>query len=292
MGIVITTPTGHIGGKLTELLLAENADLTLLVRDPAKLSEDVRRRVTVKQGDLTDADFVQQATEGAAALFFLPPPNFAAPDAVAYYGALRQSAANAVTANQIPRIVFISSGGGGNRQAGLVTETFKMEDALNATGANVLSLRCGSFMENFFNYAPTLKSDGAWYGMNHPDLKTPFVATQDIAAVAARKLLNPDWQGQTFLAVHGAADLTPTEAAEILTEATGKTLRYVQVPPEATRQAMLGFGASESIADSYIEMLTAFDAGIYAAEPRTPETTTPTTLGEWGRANLKPLLNA
>ena len=84
MGMVITTSTGHIGGKLTEILLAENADLTLIVRDPAKLSEDVRRRVTVKQGDLMDAEFVQKATEDADALFFLPPPSFTATDAAAY----------------------------------------------------------------------------------------------------------------------------------------------------------------------------------------------------------------
>ena len=292
MSIVITAPTGHIGGKLTEILLAENADLTLIVRDPAKLSEDIRSRVTVKQGDLADAEFVAKATEGADALFWLNPPNFTAPDVSAYYESLRQSAVKAITANKIPRVVHISSGGGGNRQAGLITETFKTEDALNATGAHALSLRAGSFMENFLSYLPTLKNDGAWYGLNRPDLKLPFVATQDIAAVAARKLLHPDWQGQTFLAVHGAADLTPTEAMEILTETTGKTLKYVQVPAEAMRQTLLGFGASESIVAGYIEMLTAFDTGIYAAEPRTVETTTPTTLAEWSAANLKPALNA
>ena len=292
MGMVITTSTGHIGGKLTEILLAENADLTLIVRDPAKLSEDVRRRVTVKQGDLMDAEFVQKATEDADALFFLPPPSFTAPDAAAYYGTLRHAAANAVAVNKIPRVVFISSGGGGSPQAGLVTETFKTEDALNATGANVLSLRCGSFMENFLAYLPTLKNDGAWYGIVSPDLKTPFVATQDIAAVAARKLLHPDWQGQTFLAIHGAADLTPTQAMEILTETTGKALRYVQVPVEAIRQSLLGFGASASMVGGYIEMFKAFDTGIYGAEPRTAETTTPTTLAEWALAHLKPLLSA
>jgi hypothetical protein len=44
--------------------------------------------------------------------------------------------------------------------------------------------------------------------------------------------------------------------------------------------------------DAYIAMFMAFNAGIYAAEPRAAETTTPTTLAEWSRAHLKPLLNA
>ena len=240
MSIVITTPTGNIGSKLVEKLLAEKQDLTLIVRDPSKLSDDVRGAVTVKQGDLADAAFVREATEGAEALFWLSPPNEAAPDINAFYSSLYSSAAGAVTANQIPYVVLISGGGGGRRDAGTASQLFATEDALNATGANVLSLRCGYFMENFLTSLPTLKSDGAWYGINRPDLAVPYVATQDIAAVAARKLLARDWTGQSFVAVHGAADVTFAEAASILTDVTGKTIRYVQVPAEGMLQALLG----------------------------------------------------
>ena len=291
MSIVITAPTGKIGSKLVQNLLAENAELTLIVRDPAKLSEDVRRRTTVQQGDQTDADFMKAATEGADALFWLSPPNFTAPNVKEYYTALHDAAAGAITANKIPHTVLISSGGGGHRNAGMVTRIFETEDALNATGANVLSLRCGSFMENFLSYLPTLQRDGAWYGLNRPDLPVPFVATQDIAAVAARKLLHRDWQGQSYLAVQGAADLTLQEAASILTETTGKSIRYVQVPAAAVLQSFEAMGASADIAQNMVAMFEAFGAGAYTAEARTPETTTPTTLAEWSRTNLKPLLS-
>ncbi|MBC8104380.1 MAG: NAD(P)H-binding protein, partial [Cytophagales bacterium] len=238
MSIVITTPTGNIGSKLVEKLLAEGQNLTLIVRDPAKLSDDVRGAVTVKQGDLTDAAFVRTATEGAEALFWLSPPNLTVPDVHAFYSSLYSAAAEAVTANRIGHVVLISGGGGGRRDAGTASHLFATEDALNATGANVLSLRCGYFMENFLTYLPTLKSDGAWYGLNRPELAVPFVATQDIATVAARKLLQRDWTGQSHVAVHGAADVTFAEAASILTDATGKTIRYVQVPAEGMLHAL------------------------------------------------------
>ncbi len=290
MGIVITAPTGNIGSKLTELLLAENQNLTLIVRDPAKLSAEVRNRTTVKQGDLTDAKFVQQATEGADALFWLSPPSLEAPDISAYYAALYGAAAGAVKANQIPHVVLLSGGGGGPRDAGIATQLFLTEDALNATGANVLSLRCGLFMENFLWYLPTIKSDGAWYGINRPELPVPLVATRDIAAVAAQKLLHRDWQGQSFLAVQGPADITLAEAAAVLTETLGKTVRYVQVPAEAMTGSLLGMGASPDAAHNLVTMFQAFETGSYAEEPRTPETTTPTTLAEWSRTVLRPLL--
>jgi uncharacterized protein YbjT (DUF2867 family) len=291
MSIVITAPTGHIGSKLVRDLLAENAVLTLIVRDPAKLSDEVRHRTAVQHGDLTDAEFVRAATEGADALFWLSPPNFTATNVEAYYAALRDAAAGAIAANKIAHTVLISSGGGGHRNAGMVTRVFETEDALNATGENVLSLRCGFFMENFLAYLPTLQRDGAWYGLNRPDLPVPFVATQDIAAVAARKLLHRDWQGASYLAVHGAADLTLQEAASILTETTGKPIRYVQVPAEAVRQSLEAMGASADVARNMVAMFEAFEAGAYTAEARTPETTTPTTLAEWSRTNLKPLLS-
>ena len=290
MRIAITAPTGNIGSKLTQDLLATDAELTLLVRDPARLSAETRGRAQVKQGDLTDADFVRDATTGADALFWLSPPTLEAADIAAYYGALYNAAAGAVKANYIPHVVLISGGGGGRRDAGTASYLFETEDALNATGANVLSLRCGLFMENFLWYLPTIQGQGAWYGLNRPDLSVPFVATQDIADVAARHLKHLDWQGQSYLAVHGAEDLTMNQAANVLTETLGKTVRYVQVPAEGMRQNLLHMGATQDAAQNLVKMFEAFDAGSYADEPRTPETTTPTTLAAWSRAVLKPLM--
>ena len=292
MSFVITAPTGNIGSSLVERLLESNADLTLLVRNPDKLGATIRSRVKVQQGELQDAAFVQRATQGAEALFFLMPPNYTAPDVRAYYQSLGDAAIGAIQANNIARVVFISSGGGEHPNAGLVSETFRVEAALNATNAHVLSLRCGSFMENFLNYLPTLREQGAFYGLNRPGLPMPLVATRDIGGVAARKLLDRSWQGKSNLAVQGAADVTPDEAAQIISEATGRAIRYVQVPPEQVQQTFLQMGASPDFTANYIQMLKAFDEGIYKAEARTPETTTPTTLKQWASEVLKPELTA
>ncbi len=292
MSLVITAPTGNIGSSLVNQLLAADADLTLLVRNPDKLDASVRSRVKVEQGELQDAAFMQRATQGCEALFLLSPPNFTAPDVHAYYKSISDAATHAIQTNNIAHVVYISSGGGGDTNAGLVSETFRIEDALNATDANVLSLRCGSFMENFLMNMPTLREPGAFYGLYRPGLPVPYVATRDIAAVAARHLLNRTWQGKSFVAVQGAEDLTPDQAAQTLGEVIGKTIQYVQVPAEPMRQTFLQMGASPAIVDGYIEMLEAFDRGIYGAEPRTAETTTPTTLRQWAEEVLKPAFDA
>ena len=50
--IVITTPTGDIGSRLLHLLLQDphGEQLRVVVRDPAKLSDDVRGRVDIVTG--------------------------------------------------------------------------------------------------------------------------------------------------------------------------------------------------------------------------------------------------
>jgi uncharacterized protein YbjT (DUF2867 family) len=254
MSIVITTPTGNIGSSLVQSLLSANAELTLLVRDPSNLSDAVRQATTVKQGDLSDPKFVRGATEGADALFWLSPPE---PDRSRHKGILWGALYCGVgggksQSNTTDRSYQWWRGWQTRRRNGF--SAVETEDALNAAGGNVLSLRCGYFMENFLTHLPTLKSDGVWYGSNRPELPVPFVATRDIAAVAAEKLLDRDWKGQNFLAVHGAADITFAEAANILTEVTGKDIRYVQVPAEGVKQSLLGMGASADAAENLVTM--------------------------------------
>lgn len=141
-------------------------------------------------------------------------------------------------------------------------------------------------------YLPALRSQGAFYSLTRPDLPMPMVATRDIAAVAAHKLQDRGWQGKGYQAVHGAADLTPDQAAQIIGDVAGKAIRYVQVPAEQVLQTLLQMGATPDVAAYYVQMMQAFDQGIYSSEPRTPETTTPTTLQLWASEILEPALNA
>lgn len=76
MAIAITTPTGNVGRKVTERLLANGADLILLVRDAEKLSDAVRQQAKVFSGSIDDSAFVIEATKGAEALFWVSPNNF------------------------------------------------------------------------------------------------------------------------------------------------------------------------------------------------------------------------
>lgn len=65
----------RIGRHVVDGLLAAGASLRVMVRDAAKLPDDVRKRMDVVVGYHGDADVVDRAFEGADALFWLAPPD-------------------------------------------------------------------------------------------------------------------------------------------------------------------------------------------------------------------------
>ena len=81
MKIVVTTPVGNVGSRVTRLLLQSGIRPTLFLRHPDRLDAETARLADVVQGDQLVADDVLSATEGADALFWITPTGRAGPAA-------------------------------------------------------------------------------------------------------------------------------------------------------------------------------------------------------------------
>ncbi|HEX5085066.1 MAG TPA: NmrA family NAD(P)-binding protein [Blastocatellia bacterium] len=292
MSIVITTPTGNIGGRALQQLLAAGADVSVIVRQPEKLSDSIRSRVRIHQGSLTDVDLVTKAFKGAKAALWLTPPSYTHPDVAAYHNELGAVAATAIKESKIPYVVNISSAGAHLKNAGPISGVGEVERRLNEAAENVVNLRPGFFMENFLQQIEPIRNDGAIYFPLPGDLPYPLVATQDIGDVAAQLLLKTGWSGHQARGLHGPADLTFADAAKILSESIGRPLKYVQITPDQAYQTFLVVGASPGFAKGLVEMYQALSKPNAIVEQRTPETATPTTLREWSDQFLRPLFAA
>jgi uncharacterized protein YbjT (DUF2867 family) len=289
--IVVTTPTGHVGSRVVQLLLQAGARPTLLARRPARLDPRVTERADVVQADQADADAVVRATRDADALFWLA-PDTADPDAdpVAWYAQLGANAARAVTENGIARTVFLSSTGAEMRSgAGAIDGLARTEELLNATGASVLHLRCGYFFTN-------LDLDSLRHGVVRAaaavDYSLPWVDPRDIGDVAAARLLSGAWSGRHVQAVHGPEDLTLTQVAEILTEALGRPIQAETISEDAQRRSMRSAGFGEKQIDGMVGMSAVLRPDFVPENERSIITTTPTTLAAWAHAHLRPALEA
>ena len=90
----------------------------------------------------------------------------------------------------------------------------------------------------------------------------------------------------------GPGNLTPDGMAGVISGTLGRTVRYRQVAVADRQTAMLRRGASEAMAQDMADMTEAQNNGIYDAEPRDPDSATPTSFRQWCQDTLKPAVQA
>jgi uncharacterized protein YbjT (DUF2867 family) len=287
--ILVTTPTGHIGSQLVQNLLDAGEAVRVIARDPAKLAPGIRPKVEIVQGSSDDEAVLMRALEGAESLFLVVPPSFTTSDDKEHYLQFTRPTCRAVKQHTVKRVVTVSGVGRKVQvHAGPVTASFAKDAEIERTGVDLRTLWCPGFMENMLRNIDSLKHQGMFFDPSRPDLKAPHVATRDIAASAAKLLIDRSWTGQGGLAVLGPEDLSLDEMAAIMSGVLGKLIRYQSVPGEAYKAQLVKFGASEVFAQSLLEMYAAKDNGLDHSEPRTPENTTPTSFRQWCEEVLKP----
>ena len=287
--IVVTTPTGTIGHQVLENILDSGEPIRVIARDPSRLPSHTRERVEVVQGSHGDIDVINQAFAGADSVFWLVPPDFQAKSVEAVYVNFTRPACDALQRQGVRRVVGVSAlGRGVARNAGLVSASLAMDDLIASTGVSYRALTMPSFMDNVLNQIESIKSRGIFFSPISGDRKLPTCATRDIAAVAAKLLLDPSWSGQHSVPVLGPEDLSFNDMAQIMSEVLGKPVRFQQIPGEAFKARLTGFGMSEAMAQGMLDMMVAKNEGLDNAEPRTPQSTTPTSFRQWCEEVLKP----
>ncbi|MBT2584915.1 NAD(P)H-binding protein [Arthrobacter sp. ISL-95] len=289
MRIAVAAPTGHVGRHLVPMLIRAGAKPLLLLRDPDALAPDIRSEVDVARVDLLDADAVVQSVSGVDALYWVDPPP-AGDDPLAEYKLAADSAAKAVTAGGVGRVVFQSSVGAENRHGmGEIDGLAATEVALNATDASVIHLRCGYFFTNLEFQLDAIRA-GMLQVLLPLHQPMAWVSPRDIAEVAAGRLLSAEWRGHHVEAVHGPADLSWLQVVRIISQAVGKPLDVERIPEESMRGTLAGLGMSAAQVDSLVGMSTGFLGDFTPEQQRSVHSTTPTTLAGWAYAELKPLL--
>jgi len=293
MSIVINTPTSNIGRALAIRLLDAGESITVMSRDKKKVDGLHRRGARVIEGSFEDPALLTEALGGAEALFWLTPPP-ARPD---YYtwaiGCAKQAAGSAKKAGVRRAVVLSSAGAHTGPGTGPVGPAREMENAFEAALPAVVSLRPGIFMENFLLSAELIAKAGQIFTPLPAGKRWPLVATTDIAAKAACWLLDRSWTGHHRIGVHGPKDLSTDEAAVIISSVLGKPVQNIETTVDQARGALSGMGMPDFIVEIILEMYVAFREGrLDQAEPRTPDTTTPTTLAEFARVTLAPAVSA
>jgi uncharacterized protein YbjT (DUF2867 family) len=294
---VITGATGNTGKEIAYSLLAAGKPVTVIGRNAETLQAFKNKGAHIAVGDLEDSAFLARTFEGATAVYAMIPPKWDLQiDWRAYQRAISTALTDAIRQARVQHVVVLSSQGAHLPEgAGPVSGLHEFEEMLKTIPTlNVMNLRAGFFMQNFFPMLGMIKHMNIVGYSLQQDIKISFVHTRDIAEVATRHLLTLDFKGHQFTFVAGAADLTMEEATAVLAQGLGKSdLKYVVFTPDEGRAGMIQNGIPPTIADGYTQLFECLNSGAYLNNfVRDASNTTPTTLAQFVAEEFLPAYSA
>jgi uncharacterized protein YbjT (DUF2867 family) len=283
--LVITGATGKTGSLIAETLIAKGQQVRVVGRDAGRLKGFTDKRAEAAVGDLGDTAFLIKAFKGAEAVYALIPPNFGVADFRAYQKQIGESITAAIKGSGVKYVVHLSSQGAHlPDRTGPIAGLHDQEERLNRLdGVSVLHLRPTYFMENLLMNIDLIKKMNIMGSAIRGNVKFAMIATKDIAAYAAERLMKRDFSGKTVRDLLGQRDLSLDEAAAVIGKKLGKPdLTYVAFPYDDAEKGMVAMGLTPDLSRLYVEMSRALNDGLFAVNvPRTRENTTPTSIEEF-----------
>jgi uncharacterized protein YbjT (DUF2867 family) len=244
--ILITGAAGTVGKELVKILARPEEPIRVMVRDRNKAASIAYPGANVVEGDFGILDTLDSALAGVHKAFLVTPPGERQIE-------LETNFVTAASRSDLKHIVKLSAlGAAPDSPARLLRGHAESERRIEESGIPYTFLRPSSFMQNFLNFRESILNRGEFYAPLGGG-RVSIVDVRDVAAVAAEVLEEYGHENKVY-DVTGPESLTYADAAERLTFALGKSVTYVDVPPEAARDSMLQGGMSPWYADAILEL--------------------------------------
>jgi uncharacterized protein YbjT (DUF2867 family) len=236
MTILVTGATGRVGRQVVQQLVARDAAVRVLVRDPAKA--DFPAGVEVVQGDLLDIDALRTAFTGVRTLFLL---NAVAGDE--FTQAL--ITLNVARESGVERVVYLSVIHA-DRFVNVPHFAVKSgaERMIQQMGFSATILRPAYFIDNDLTIKDVILNHGV-YPMPVGGKGVAMIDARDIAEVAAIELIRRD-QAAGKLPIEtinlvGPDTLTGSDVAAIWSDVLGRPVAYGGDDPSGFEQNLANF---------------------------------------------------
>jgi uncharacterized protein YbjT (DUF2867 family) len=242
--ILVVGASGTVGSELSRVLAAQGETVVKATSRQPGAADQVQLDVVSQAG-------LKAAFVGVDRAFFLAPPGHTNQEA------LLAPLINEAKAHGLKKVVLMTAMGA-NADEDLPMR--KAERRLEASGLAYNIIRPNWFMQNFNTFwLHGIQTVGQIF-LPVGNAKGSFIDARDIAAVAARLLTSQTFTNRDF-DLTGPRALDHTEVAAILTQATGKTIGFTDIMPDAMLQGLLGAGLPEDYARFLVLILGYFKAG-------------------------------
>jgi uncharacterized protein YbjT (DUF2867 family) len=261
--VLITGATGTVGSEVVKQLSTDTSDINIKaaihsVQNAKKVLQ--YERVETVQIDYNKPETLATAFKDADKLFLLTHPS---PMTVEHESNLVAEARKSGIRHIVKQSIM-----GADLKADVEAMRLhrQSEKIIEESGIPYTFLRPNEFMQGFINFqGPTIKSNNAFY-LPAEDAKVSIVDVRDIAAVAKQTLItnNDKHNNKTYL-ITGPEALSYYQAADILSNATGKKISYVNVSDEEARGALKEEGMNDWLINTILELYGYFRKG-YASQ--------------------------
>jgi uncharacterized protein YbjT (DUF2867 family) len=276
--ILVTGATGTIGSAVIQHLISQNVPIRALLRDVKKGYHLSSHSIEVVQGDFLHQDTLDVALQGVEKAFLL-----SANDARQIE--MESNFIDAAKKMGVQHIVKLSVLGADVASPSTFQKWHgEIEQKLEQSSIKWTHLQPNMLMQNVNFYAPTIAESNNFF-LCVGDTVISHVDACDVAAVAAVCLTEPGHENKRYV-LTGTEAITFTQVATILSDALGKQISYVNVPPENLKQAMLDAGEAEWYVDAELELFALWAEGMGAVVTNSvAEITkrTPTSFNDFAR---------
>lgn len=144
----------------------------------------------------------------------------------------------------------------GPENSRIIKQGYKIEQMIKSSGLPWTLLKPTFYMQNTMMAAQTISSDGVIY-WNMKDGNLGMIDVRDIAEAAFSVITSQGHEGKSYI-LTGPEAISFNDIAKIFSKVLDKEVKYVNVPGDASFQAMTGMGVPEWIAKGYVELSEGF----------------------------------
>jgi uncharacterized protein YbjT (DUF2867 family) len=252
--LAVTGATGRVGGLVARALAEAGVAQRLLVRDATRAPDLPDTEIAV--ASYSDGAAARRALEGITTLFMV-----SAAEAVDRVDQHREFVSAATDAG-VEHIVYTSFlAAAPDSTFTLGRDHWATEEFIRASGLHHTFLRDNLYAD----FLPLMAgADGVIRGPAG-DGRLAGVAIVDVAAVATAVLQSPDDHFDRSYDLTGPEALTLTEAAEIITSATGRSVTFHDETVPEAYESRAGYGAPDWQVEAWVSTYTAIASGELAS---------------------------
>src|SRR5215472_16794042 len=222
--ILVTGATGNTGRAIVDALVERGAPVRAMVRTEADRGR-LPAGVEVVVADFNEMAAIEAALDGAERAYLVTPSS---EQAEAQQKRFAELAAKAGTRHLV---VLSQLGSEEQSPVRFLRYHAAVEQHIRDLGIGYTFLRPNLFFQGQLMFAGSISAEGKFFAPIG-DATVSAVDVRDIAAVAAVALTEAGHEGATYT-LTGPEAITHAQIAAALTAALGRTVSFIDVPPEA-----------------------------------------------------------